>query len=98
MCRLGPSQARKPSPTPGRLTLVVLAVLDGREVETISFWDHEGNVQTPNSSSYQEVSKILARLLDGNTYVKSFDVVSSTFQRVALAQPAEANPVQEHCV
>jgi hypothetical protein len=72
--------------------LVVLAVLDGREVATISSWDHEGNVQTHNSSSYQEVSKILARLLDGTPYVKSFDVVSSTFRRVALAQPPEANP------
>lgn len=69
----------------------------GREVATISFWDHKGNVEAYNSSCYPEVLKILAKLLDGTPYVKTFDVVSSTFQRVALAPPPEAeNLVQEH--
>ena len=74
----------------GFLDLITLAVPDGREVATISFWDHEGNVQAYNSSGYPEVLKSLAKLLDGTPYVKAFDVVSSTFQRVALAQPPEA--------
>jgi heme-degrading monooxygenase HmoA len=80
----------------GFLDLIILAVLDGREVATISFWDHEGNAQAYKSSGYPEVLKILGKLLDGTPYVKTFDVVSSTFQRVALAQPPEAeNLVQE---
>ena len=74
----------------GFLDLITLAVPGGREVATISFWDHKGNVQAYNSSGYPEGLKILARLLDGTPYVKTFDVVSSTFQRVALAQPWEA--------
>ena len=60
--------------------LIILAVPDGSEVTTISFWDHEGNAQAYNSSGYPEVLKTLAELLDGTPYVKTFDVVSSTVQ------------------
>jgi hypothetical protein len=73
----------------GFLDLITLAVPDGIEVATISFWDHEGDAQVYNSGAYPEGLKILARLLDGDPYVKTFDVVSSTFQRVALPQPPE---------
>jgi heme-degrading monooxygenase HmoA len=80
----------------GFLDLITLAVPDGREVATISFWDHQGNAEAYNSSGYPEVLKILGKLLDGTPYVKTFDVVGSTFQRVALARPPEAeNLVQE---
>ncbi len=74
----------------GFLDLITLAVPDGSEVTTISFWDQEGNAQAYHSSGYPEVLKILGKLLDGTPYVKTFDVVSSTFQRVALARPPEA--------
>ena len=63
----------------GFLDLIIMALPDSREVATISFWDHKGNAQAYNSSGYPEVLKILARLLDGTPYVKTFDVVSSTF-------------------
>jgi hypothetical protein len=80
----------------GFLDLITLAVPDGREVATISFWDHQGNAQAYNSSGYPEVLKILGKLLDGAPYIKTFDVAGSTFQRVALARPPEAeNLVQE---
>ena len=70
--------------------MITLAVPDGREVATISFWDQKGNAQAYSASSYPEVLKILGKLLDGTPYVKTFDVVSSTFQGVALARPPEA--------
>ena len=81
----------------GFLDLITLAVPDGREVATISFWNHKGSAQVYNSYGYPEQGlKILAKLLDGTPYVKTFDVVSSTFQRVAPARPPEAdNLVQE---
>jgi len=80
----------------GFLDLIVLAVPDGGEVATISFWDHQGNAQAYNFSGYPEVLKILGKLLDGSPYVKTFEVVSSTIRRVALARPPEAeNLVQE---
>ena len=83
----------------GFLDVITLVVPNSREVTTISFWDDKGNAQAYNSSGYPEAVKILAKLLEGTPYVKTFDVVSSTFQRVALAQPPEAaNLIQEHMV
>jgi heme-degrading monooxygenase HmoA len=77
----------------GFLDLITLAVPDGREVATISFWDEKGDAQAFNSSGYPEAVKLLEKLLDGTPYVKTFDVVSSTFQN---ARPPETeNLVQE---
>jgi heme-degrading monooxygenase HmoA len=75
----------------GFLDLITLAVPASREVAIISFWDHKESAQAYNSSAYPEVLKILARLLDGTPYVKTFDVVSSTFQGAPFAQPPETD-------
>jgi len=74
----------------GFLDLITLAVPNGREVATISFWDGKGNAQAFNSCGYPEAVRILGTLLDGAPYVKTFDVVSSTFQSCVLAQAPEA--------
>ena len=74
----------------GFLDLIILAVPDGGEVTTISFWDHEGDAQAYNSSGYPEVLKILAELLDGAPYVKTFNVVSSTLHASTRPQPPES--------
>jgi heme-degrading monooxygenase HmoA len=67
----------------GFLDLIILALADSSEVATISFWDHEANAQSYNSSGYPEAVQILEKLLDGIPYVKTFKVVSSTFQMLA---------------
>jgi heme-degrading monooxygenase HmoA len=74
----------------GFLDLITLATPDGREVATISFWDHQGNARAYNSYGYSEALKVLEEILDGTPYVKTFEVVSSTFRRGALARPPEA--------
>jgi hypothetical protein len=80
----------------GFLDLITLAVPNGTEVATISFWDDKLNAQAYNSNGYPEAVKILEKLLDGTPYVKTFDIVSSTVQSVSLARPPEAeNLVQE---
>jgi heme-degrading monooxygenase HmoA len=76
----------------GFLDLITLAVTDSREVATISFWDHQASAEACNTGGCPEVEEILGRLLDGGPYVKTFDVVSSTFQRVTLGQRAEPEP------
>ena len=63
----------------GFLDLVILATPDGREIAAVSFWDHKENAQAYDSNGYPKVLKAVARLLDGTPYVKTFDVVSSTF-------------------
>jgi hypothetical protein len=64
----------------GFLDLIILALPDASEVATISFWDQEGHAQAYNATGYPEVVQILEELLDGIPYVKTFEVVSSTFQ------------------
>jgi hypothetical protein len=75
----------------GFLDLIILALPDGCEVATISFWDHEVNAQAYNATGYPEVVQILEELLDGIPYVKTFEVVSSTFPLSSRAQPSEAD-------
>jgi len=74
---------------PGFLDLITLAAPDGREVATISFWDQEGDAQAYNSTGYPEALKILEKLLDGKPYVKTFNVISSTLQKVNFAESPE---------
>jgi hypothetical protein len=77
--------------------LIVLGAPDGIEVAAISFWDHAANAQAYQASGYQEALEILATFLDGTPYVKTFEVLGSTFQRIALAPLPEKqeNPVHE---
>ena len=70
----------------------ILPVTSG-EVATISFWEHEGNADAYDSGGYPEVLKILGRLLDGAPYVKTFEVVSSTFHRHRSAKTEEKENV-----
>ena len=79
----------------GFLDLIVLAAPDGIEVATISFWDHQGNAKAYNSYAYPEVLKILQKLLDGTPYVKTFDVVGSTFQGFARARPPQGEELSQ---
>lgn len=75
----------------GFLDLITLAVPDRTEVATISFWDHKRNAHAYNSTGYPEALRILGDLLDGTPYVKTFDVVGSTLQRVTLAHISETD-------
>jgi hypothetical protein len=74
----------------GFLDLITLAAPDCSEVAAISFWDNNGNALAYNSSGYPKALEILGKLLDGAPYVKTFDVVSSTFRGTAIAPPPEA--------
>jgi len=74
----------------GFLDLIILALPNGSEVATISFWDQEANAQAYSSSGYPEVLQILEELLDGIPYVKTFEVVSSTFQTITRRPRSEA--------
>jgi hypothetical protein len=80
----------------GFLDLIILADTDSREIATISFWDQKRNAELYSSNGYPEVLKVLEKLLDhGPPYVKTFEVVSSTFQGNALARADSENLIQE---
>lgn len=67
----------------GFLDLITLAAYGGAEVTTISFWDRQADADAYHTSGYPEVVEVLEKLLDGRPYVKTFEVVSSTFQRTS---------------
>ena len=62
---------------------------------TIGFWDHQANADAYHTSGYPEVMEILERLLDGTPYVKTFEVVGSTLQRIAPVRPSPAKHLQK---
>jgi hypothetical protein len=75
----------------GFLDLITLALPDGSEVATLSFWDQERDAYAYDSTAYPEVLQILEEILDGLPYVKTFEVVSSTFHSQPSGAPQEAN-------
>ena len=74
----------------GFLDLITLSIRGGREVATLSFWDHKANTQAYNCCGYPEGAKVLSELLDGAPNFKTFDVVNSTLQSFAPARTCEA--------
>lgn len=73
----------------GFLDLIILFAPGGAELTSISFWDRQANADAYHASGYPEVVEILEKLLDGSPYVKTFDVVSSTFRRAASVRASE---------
>jgi heme-degrading monooxygenase HmoA len=69
----------------GFVDLIVLVIRGIDEVTTISFWQHEANAQAWATGGFPEAAKILERLLDGASYLKTFDVVSSTVHELAAS-------------
>ena len=78
--------------------LIILALPDGREIATLSFWDHEQNAEIYNTHGYPEVLKRLEDMLDGKPYVKTFEVVSSTLQRLTVSEAPDALSLQSRAI
>ena len=55
------------------------------DVVAISLWESRANAEAYNTSTYPEVLKTLARLIDGTPKVQTFEFVTSTFHKVAVA-------------
>jgi quinol monooxygenase YgiN len=54
----------------------------GTEIRTISLWEKKENAESYNSSTYPEVLKALANVLEGTPQIKNYDVVNSTFVKM----------------
>jgi quinol monooxygenase YgiN len=51
----------------------------------ISLWENKAHAEAYNTSTYPQVLKTLARLIDGTPKVQTFEAVTSTFHNVAVA-------------
>jgi len=56
-----------------------------QDVTAISLWDSKANAEAYNTNTYPEVLKTLARMIDGTPTVQTFEAVTSTFHKVAVA-------------
>jgi len=54
-------------------------------VVAISLWENKANAEAYNTNTYPEVLKTFARMIDGTPKVQTFESVTSTFHKVAVA-------------
>jgi len=57
----------------------------GAEAFAISLWDKAENAEAYNRGTYPEVTKILATVVEGPAQVETFNMVNSTFHKIAAA-------------
>ena len=55
------------------------------DVIAISLWESKSNAEAYNTNVYPEVLKTLARMIDGTPKVQTFEAVTSTYHKVAVA-------------
>ena len=60
----------------------------GTEAFGISLWDKAENAEAYNRTTYPEVTKFLASVVEGPAQVETFDVTNSTFHKIAAAVTA----------
>jgi hypothetical protein len=54
----------------------------------ISLWDSKVNAEAYNRATYPEVTKLLARVIEGTPQVETYEVCNSTFHKIAAAVAA----------
>jgi heme-degrading monooxygenase HmoA len=60
----------------------------GTEAFGISLWDTAENAEAYNRGTYPEVTKMLAKVIDGTPKVETYQVANSTFHKIAVAAAA----------
>jgi hypothetical protein len=64
---------------------IALCNPDSPDAIAISLWENKVDAETYNTNVYPNVVKILERMIDGKPTVKTFEVVTSTLHKVAVA-------------
>ncbi|HWO28748.1 MAG TPA: hypothetical protein VNO32_08105 [Candidatus Acidoferrum sp.] len=54
----------------------------------ISLWENKENAEAYNRGTFPEVTKILARVVEGTPQVETYGVSNSTFHKIAAAVAA----------
>ncbi len=61
---------------------ITFVVRGGTEAIGISLWDEKQSAETYNRTTYSEVLKALAKVVEGTPEVKTFEVGNSTFHKI----------------
>lgn len=62
---------------------LLFVVPSGTEAVSISLWDSKESAETYNRSTYPELVKKVSQSIEGTPEVRTFDVASSTFHKIA---------------
>ena len=74
----------------GFLDEITFVTPAGREAFGVSLWDNKESADAYNRGSYADVTKILAKLVEGTTQVDTYEVSNSTFHKIGAASTAGA--------
>ena len=55
----------------------------GKEAFALSLWTRAEDAEAYNRGSYPAVAKIMSTVIEGNPRIETFDVVNSTFHKIA---------------
>lgn len=58
----------------------------GVDMTAVSLWENKADAETYNTKAYPDVLKTLARFIEGTPKVHNFDVVNSTFHKIAAPE------------
>jgi heme-degrading monooxygenase HmoA len=61
---------------------------NGTEAFGLSLWETRENAEAYNRGTYPEVTKILARVVEGTPQVETYEVANSTFHKIAATVAA----------
>jgi hypothetical protein len=65
---------------------IIFAGSGGIDVTAISLWENKADAEKYNTNTYPDVLKTLARFVEGTPKVHTFDVVNSTFHKIAAPE------------
>jgi hypothetical protein len=60
-----------------------LAASSGTEAQSVVFFDTKADAEAYEKTGYPEVLRMLSKVIDGTPKLHIFDVVSSTFHKIA---------------
>jgi hypothetical protein len=60
----------------------------GTQASGISLWENKENAEAYNRTTYPEVTRLLARVVEGTPQVETYEVCNSTFHKIAAAVAA----------
>lgn len=63
---------------------LLFVVPGGPEAVGISLWDSKDSAETYNRATYADVLKTLAKSIEGTPEVRTFEVASSSFHKIAV--------------
>jgi hypothetical protein len=62
---------------------ITFVASSGTEAVGISLWDQPENAEAYNRGAYPQVQKALAKVVEGTPEIKTYEVTTSTFHKIA---------------